>query len=178
MPITTVNIPEDLLKYIDSLVAKGVARSKQEVIIKALQNYRKFHMHEWHDPLIIIRGFRRALINQRSLNEILKKFSEEELYEIGKKMGFTLKDSCLASFGVDSTNRENWELALKLLEDNGWGIFKIEKDKNNKEKLRIIIYNPFFPKKLLHGYLETALGVKFSLIPTVEDVAILETVTE
>jgi hypothetical protein len=168
MPVTSVNIPNGLLKYIDSLVKQGVVKSRKDVVLKALENYRRFSMHEWQEPRIRIFGVRGTFLTLRSFNELVKELTGEQLYEVGRRMGRALKELCLTNFNSDITKRENWNVAFQVLRDIcGIGSFKVSDNK-------IIVHNPFYPIPLLHGYLETALDVRLKRVETLEDVAIYE----
>ncbi len=167
MVITTFDVPKEVLSYLDSLTEKGVARSRREIVIRALELYKKYDMSDWDEPFIILRGMRRAFITQRSVEQLTFGMNDEELYEAGKRMGQILKDSLLATFGKDSTAASNYALALNLLEAVGFGKFAIDGQ-------RIVVHNPFMPKRLLHGYLENGLGLKLQYVPTVEDLAIYQ----
>ena len=167
MVITTFDVPKDLLRYMDSLVDNGTARSRREIVIRALEFYKKYDMHEWDESFIVIRGLRRAFMTQRSVEQLTLGMSEEDLWKAGKRMGQILKDSLLATFGKDSSMQANYPLALSILESVGLGKFTLDEN-------RIVVHNPFWPKRLLHGYLEHGLGIKLQHFQTVEDMAIYQ----
>jgi|SRR5208337_1356547 len=164
--ITSVNIPDDLLKYINSLIEKGFVRNRKEVIVSALRNYRRLSMHEWKDPLIFIRGVRKGLVTRVSINEFARGLPDGVLRDAGRRMGQTLRDVCLATSGADIRKRANWPIAFSHLRDMGWGSFEIKHDS-------IVVTDCFLPKSLMVSYLAYALGVELSAVPTVEEVLIL-----
>ncbi len=167
MPVLTINLPEDIYSTMEELIKKGTAKSKREIVIKALKKAFELSIFEWKEPLIFIRGFRRAIVNQRSINNLLSNLSKKQLVKGGREMGKTMVDSCLANFGVDPRKKENWGIAFKILSQIGWGHFKLENGK-------IIVQYPFFPKELLQGYLEEALGVSLEQIQTTDEIAIFK----
>lgn len=167
MPVTTFDIPKNLLAFIDELVDSGVVRNRREMVIRALENFMKLQMHKWNGSLILIHGVRQAVVSSGSMKGLIDGMSEKELYEAGRRMGMTLRDSALISQRRDVTLPENHKGAIKLLEDLGWGIFKISDD-------RIIITDTFLPTALLHGYLETALSLDLKRVETTEDIKVFE----
>ena len=166
MPATTVDIPSDILKFADQLIEQGFARSRREIVVDALKHYRDFTMYDWRYDRIVVRQLRRALMTQKSLEQLTLGMTEQKLYEAGKRMSQTLLDSMLATWGKDPRKPENHQLALELLSGIGWGKFTLGDG-------RIIINSPFLSKHLMRGYLEAGLGINLNLIQTVEDLAIL-----
>jgi len=169
MPVTTFDIPKNLLAFIDELVDSGVVRNRREIVIRALENFMKLQMHTWNGPLIFIHGVRQAVVSSGSMKELIDGMSEKGLYEAGRRMGMTLRDSALISQRLDVTLPENHKAAVKLLEDLGWGIFKISDE-------HIIITDTFLPPPLIHGYLETALSLDLKRVDTTEDIRVFEKV--
>jgi Arc/MetJ-type ribon-helix-helix transcriptional regulator len=167
LPATTVDIPPDLLQFIDELVSRGIARSRREIVVSALSYYQKYTMFDWSDDRILVRKLRRALMTQKGVQQLTSKLSDQEFYEAGKRMAQTLLDSLLASFGKDAREPDNYRLVMQLLSDLGWGEFTLTEN-------RIVANSPFMHKQLLRGYLEHGLGLQLRLVPTIEDLAIFE----
>ena len=167
MPVTTVDVPTDLMEYMDKLVAQGLARNRREIIVKALANYKKLRMHEWESELLRFYGFRAGILTQRSYQGLIADLNDEQLMEAGRRMGHTLKDLCLANFGANTEDPEHWKLAFRIFQDMGTGV--ISQDEN-----QITIGKPYHSTSLLNGYLETVLGTKLTPVRTVEDVAIFQ----
>jgi hypothetical protein len=167
LPVTTVDVPTDLMEYMDKLVAQGLARNRREILVRALANYRKFRMHEWESELIQFYGYRAGILTQRSYQGLIADLNEKQLMEAGRRMGHTLKDLCLANFGARTQNPEHWKLALRIFRDMGAGVISLDND-------HITISKPYHPTALLNGYLDTVLGTKLLPVRTVEDVAIFQ----
>jgi hypothetical protein len=167
MPVTTFDISQHILDFIDELVDSGAVRTRREIVILALENFVKFEMHKWNGPVILLHGVRQGIISSGSLRELLRGKAENELYETGRRMGKTLRDAALVSKGLDITLQENHKVALQMLEESGWGIFKIS-------DTQIVITEPFLPSPLIHGYLETALSLTLKRVETSEDVSVFQ----
>ena len=167
MPATTVDIPPDLLHFMDDLISRGVARSRREIVVSALSYYQKYTMFDWSDDRIVVRKLRRAFMTQKGVEQLTLNLSDQQLYEVGKRMGQTLLDSLLANFGRNGREPDNYKLVMQILSDIGWGEFTLTED-------RIVANSPFMHKQLLRGYLEHGLGLQLRLTPTIEDVAIFE----
>jgi Arc/MetJ-type ribon-helix-helix transcriptional regulator len=167
MPSTTVNIPDDIMSFLDQLIERGLARSRREIIVDALKRYQELTMYDWAHDRIVVRETRRAFMTQKSLEQLTLGMTDQELYESGKRMSQTLLDSMLANWGKDPRKPENRLHALEILSQIGWGKFTLTDG-------RIIINSPFLSKPLMRGYLEAGLGVPLNHIQTVEDLAIFE----
>lgn len=167
MPTTTVNIPSDILSFMDQLIEQGLARSRREIVVEALKHYRELTMHDWRHGSIVVRQLRRTLMTQKSLEQLTLGMTDQEFFESGKRMSQTLLDSMLATWGKDPRRPENHQLAFEVLAHIGWGKFTLGDG-------RIVVNSPFMPKHLICGYLEDGLGLRLHLIETVEDLAILE----
>lgn len=167
MPITSFDIPQDQLDFIDELVKSGVVRNRREAVVQAIQKYREYDIWKWNTPFLIWRSFRRAMITKRGLELLTEKMSDEELYAAGRRMGKTVNDSMIVNFGREPNDPENLKLGLNMLEQCGIGQFQIE---NNT----LIIRHPFFPKEMLRGYLETAFFLSLKPVSTLEDIAVMK----
>jgi len=166
MPVTTFDIPPDLLNFIDDLVRTGAARSRREIVVRALEIFVRLRAHRWDGPLIFINGVRGGLMSRGSVAELLSGLSDNELYAAGRRMGKTLKDLSIQR-GLDLSRPESHTVALQMLEDFGWGRFTID------EK-RITVTAPFLPAAVTQGYLETALSMTLNRVSTSEDINVFE----
>lgn len=166
MPVTTFDIPHDLLDFIDNLVRDRAARNRREIVLRALETFRKLEVHRWNGSFIFLYGIRAGLVSKGSIQELTSGISDKELYSVGKRMGKTLRDTGIQR-QLDISLPENHATALQMLEDFGWGKFTID------EK-RITVAGALLPGELIRGYLETALGVKLSKVDTTEDITVLE----
>lgn len=166
MPVTTFDVPEDLLSFIDDLVKTGKARNRREIVVKALEIFVKLQAENWNGPLIIVDGVRSGLIGKGSIARLVAGMSEEELYKAGKRMGKTLRDLAL-NRRLDISEPANHRAALQMLEDFGWGRFQMYDG-------RITITAAFLPSPIIHGYLETALAIDLTRIDTTEDIVAFE----
>lgn len=167
MPVTTFDIPQHILDFIDELVDSGGVRNRREIVVRALENFIKLQMNKWNGSVIILYGVRQGLISSGSLRELLRGRTEEELYEIGRRMGQTLRDTALVSEGLDTTLPENHKAATQMLQVGGWGTYKVTDE-------QIIIAEPYLPSALIHGYLETALSLTLKRVETSEDVCVFD----
>jgi hypothetical protein len=167
MPVTTVDIPQDLMNFMDDLINNKKARDKREIFIAAVTNYRKFTMFDWRDACYYVRGIRYAWLSRQSLHQLLADTPKEKLFEAGRTIGSMLRDCCLATFNLDVHDRKNWNRAFQIMADNGWGVLQCHDQ-------RIIVHEPYLPPLVLHGFLESALGIKLGFNPTAEDIAVFE----
>jgi len=166
LPITSFDLPPDLLGFLDELVRNDIARNRRETVVRALQAYIKFQIHKWNGPFIIINGIRRGLISKGSLAELTCEMSHKQMFVAGTRMGKALHDLAKGR-RLDISKPENYKSALQILEDFGWGRFDIEGN-------RITIVEPLFPAAVMRGYLESALAIKLKELSSVEEIQFFE----
>jgi hypothetical protein len=166
MPITSVDIPSDIMEYVNSLFQNGKANTIKALITDLLRFHQKFSMSEWTDNIIYFYGLRHAFISQRSMSILIQNIKEEEQYEVGKKMGRTWVDAHFARYGTP-ISRETWPQALKILEDSGWGSFDFDGTK-------IVVKRPFLPLLVLQGYLEAGLEIKLERLTTTDQIGVFK----
>ncbi len=168
MPLTTVDIPKDIIDYLDELIARGVKRSRKEIVLEALRFYKMFTMEGWSPPRYQMGAVRLVFMNSEGLFEVAKEVSSDRLVEAGRRAGFILRDHLIASFGLKLMEGGSWDEVFEFLKNMGWGVFKRADDK-------ILASNLSVPAPLVQGYLEALLGVKLRALPTkAPDVAIFE----
>jgi hypothetical protein len=167
MPVTTFDIPQSILDFMDTIVESRAVHSRRDLVVRALENLKKYEMHTWKGAAITVHGVRHGMFSIGGLRELLRDRSEKDLYETGRRMGHTLRDTALVSEGLDITLPENQGVALRMLEDSGWGLFRTSDS-------RIVITAPLLPSPLIHGFLETALSRALKRLDTKEDVCVLE----
>lgn len=168
MPLTTVDIPKDVMDYLDGLIARGVKRSRKEAILEALSFYRTFGMEGWSPPRYQLGSARLVFLNAEGLAELAKEIDGERLVEAGRRAGYILRDHLIANLGLKIVQGGSWEEVFEFLKNMGWGVFRMAEDK-------ILASNLGIPAPLVQGYLEALLGVKLRPLPTrAQDVAIFE----
>ena len=167
MPVTSFDIPQDLLIFVDELVASGIVRTRREIVVRALENFSKLQMHQWKGSLMFVHGVRQGLVSSGGMRELLAGKSEKEMYEAGERMGRTLKDSAFVERRLDVVQSENFQATSHMLEDMGWGVFTLSDN-------RIVIVDSFLPSAVIHGYLERALNLNLKRVETAEDMIVLE----
>jgi hypothetical protein len=167
LPITTFDLPPELLQFLDKMADSGTVRNRKEAVLQAILAYRDYELWKWNPPNIVWRNFRRVIMTEKSLELLLEDMSEEEQYEAGKRMGHTLADSLLSNYNLVSSSARGKELGFSILKQCGVGEFKIEGGS-------LVVHQPHFPKPLLQGYLESSFGFSLEIVPTREDVVIFK----
>lgn len=168
MPLTTVDIPKDVIDYLDDLISRGVKRSRKEIVLEALRYYRMFTMEEWSPPRYQLGSVKLVFLNVEGLFEVAREIDDEKLVEAGRRAGYILRDHLIAYLGFKLVERESWGEVFEFLRNMGWGTFK-------KADNKILASNLNVPAPLIQGYLEALLGVRLRALPTkAQDVAIFE----
>jgi len=172
MPLTTVDIPKDIIDYLDSLISRGVKRSRKEAVLEALRFYQMFTMENWHPPRYQMGAVRLVFMNSEGLFEVSKEVPSDKLVEAGRRAGYILRDHLIASFGLKLVEQSSWGDIFEFLRNMGWGVFK-------RADGKILASNLSVPAPLVQGYLEALLSVRLRTLPTrAPDVAIFEVVGE
>lgn len=174
MPLTTVDIPKELIEYLDGLVARGLKHSRKEAILEALSFYRALGMDSWRAPVYQLAGARVVIVDCEGLAKLVELASRagaEGLKEVGRAAGRMLRDRLTASGLLPSPlSPAGWEAVFGLLTSLGWGRFRLADGKVVAVQLAV-------PPALVEGYLEGLLGVGLRPEPTAaSDVAVFEVV--
>jgi len=167
LPVTTVDIPEKMIEYIDQLVRKGIVRYRKQVILGALESYRKLEIHRWSAPYLNVGGQRMILINEQSLRKLMASLPEQRLRKAGRELGHAFKNHFYVDLGTDTTDRSNWEVAFDYLRILGWGNFTSIQD-----KVRVTDGGLNF--SFIHGCLEAFLSVKLLVVVSNVNMAIFK----
>jgi hypothetical protein len=166
MTVTSFNIPQELIDFMDGLISSGKARTRTEIITQAIENYARLQAYRWKGHIIIVNGLRNALISKGSLAKLVFGMSEKDQYQAGRRMGMTLKESAYVEFHFDPALPERREEALRILEQVGWGKFTIDDAK-------IVVEDAFVPPEMLRGYLEVALEMDLTVSMIGEETIVL-----
>jgi len=167
LPVTTVDIPEKMIEYMDELVRKGIVRYRKQVILGALESYRKLEIHRWSAPYYNVGGQRVVLINEQSFRKLMASLSEQRLRKAGRELGHAFKNHFYVELGTDTTDRSNWGVAFDFLRNLGWGNFTIIEKK-------VHVTDGGLNFSFIHGCLEALLSVKLLVVVSNVNMAIFE----
>jgi hypothetical protein len=167
LPITTFDLPSELLEFLDDMAKSGTVRNRKEAVLRAILAFKEYELWKWNPPTIIWRNFRRVIMTEKSMELLVEGMSEEEQYEAGKRMGHTLSDSLISNYNLEANSARAMGVGFSVLKQCGVGEFKIENGS-------IIVHQPLFTKPILRGYLESSFGLSLVTVPTKEDVAIFK----
>jgi len=167
LPVTTVDIPEKMIEYIDELIRKGIVRHRKQVILGALESYQKLEIHRWSAPHYSVGGQRVVLIDEQGFRKLMALLPEQRLKEAGLELGHKFKNHFLVELGTDITDRSNWGVAFDFLRNLGWGNFTMMEEK-------VHVSNGGVNFAFIHGCLETLLSVKLRVVTSNVSMAIFE----
>lgn len=166
---TTIILEKEEREYVDSLIKEGKEPGIKPLISKMLDVYRSMGIYDWRFPGEYYCGISRvAFINVELINILIQHAPNEQVREIGVKMGQALKVSLEATLGIQTSSREKWQEVFKRLRVQGFGDFYL-KDKY------ILIKTPFISETeilagLLEGLLCIELDAKTSVSPFVFEI--------
>lgn len=155
----SVNISDDLYKYISFLEKTHFVKSKEEVVSTALEYYRRLALHDWLPYTYRMGGGRVLLMDSTMLADLFHALSNREIYDAARATAFKRKIINQFFKDVDFSSPKNWSLVLKELEIMGWGKFKRFRNEIRVEFCVI-------PIPYLLGYFETMFGFKFKFHPS------------
>ncbi|HID16836.1 TPA: hypothetical protein EYP26_00930 [Candidatus Bathyarchaeota archaeon] len=150
----TVEVPEDLYRYLDFLEKRRMIKSKAQAVKTALKFYKMLAVHDWLPNLYRMGGSRVLLMEAGALLDIFHTLRNEEIYMVARMSAFKKKALNPLLSKADLTNPENWGIVLKELEIMGWGKFT----RVNRE---IKVESCPIPTPYLLGLLETLFKTRF-----------------
>ena len=167
MPVTTVDISEKMIDYIDELIRRGAVRYRKQVILGALELYQKLEMHRWSGPYYNVGGQRVVLIDEKSFRKLMASLPDQRLKEASRELGQTFNNRFLIELKMDITDRSNWGVAFDFLRNLGWGNFAMIEEK-------IHVTDGGLNFSFIHGCLEALLSVKLRTVTSNVNMAIFE----
>jgi hypothetical protein len=155
----TVNISDDLYKYISFLEKTHFARSKEEAVSTALEFYRRLSLHDWLPYTYRMGGGRVLIMDSTMLADLFHALTNRQIYNAARATAFKRKIVNPFFKDVDFSRPRNWSLVLKELEIMGWGKFR-------RFRNEIRVEFSVIPIPYLLGYFETMFGFEFKLHPS------------
>lgn len=154
----TVNISDDLYKYVSFLEKTHFVRSKEEAVSTALEFYRRLSLHDWLPYTYRMGGGRVLIMDSTMLADLFHALTNREIYNAAGATAFKRKIINPFFKDVDFSSPENWSLVLKELEIMGWGKFRRFR---NEIRVEFCVV----PIPYLLGYFETMFGFEFKIHP-------------
>jgi len=168
MTLTSVDIPEDLMDFMDSLIQKGVRKNRKDIFVEALRYYSRFSMYEWNPPQYYIQAHSRvAWITDQAIRELLSIIEPQKHVEFGKAIGRNIRDVLMVAEGIGTAKKEDWKRPIEFLEFLGYGRFKKLEDKINAT-------DSLLSAQILQGCLESLLNVKLKLVTSSPGMALFQ----
>ena len=166
MTLTSVDIPPNLVEFMDDIIHKGIKKTRREIFIEALTYYSTLRMQDWSPPIYQAYGRSRVvLLEVTALSQILQLMDKEHQLNVGRILGRVLKDILLVEGAGDSAKRENWKVALDLLEKHGWGKFQLKEED-------VFVTDTGLSPEILKACLEVLTGATVELLTESESVAV------
>lgn len=154
-----IELDDDTYNYLEFLERTRFIKSKEEAVQKALIFFKKLSMHDWLPDIYRISDHRIILMDGGMILDIFELLTEFETYRAGNMTAMKRKVLRPEFRNINLSNKKNWPIVLKELENLGWGIFTLV---DNEIKIE---YNAV-PTGYLRGYLETMFKVELEEHPT------------
>ena len=155
----TVNVSNDLYKYLLFLEKTHFVRSKEEMVSTALEFYRRLSLHDWLPHTYRMGGGRVLIMDSTMLTDLFHALTNREIYDAARATAFKRKITNPFFKGADFSHPRNWSLVLRELEIMGWGKFR-------RFQNEIRVESCVIPVPYLLGYFETMFGFEFKLHPS------------
>jgi Arc/MetJ-type ribon-helix-helix transcriptional regulator len=159
--IISVTMSQGLVSRIDDLVKERVGRSRAQLIEDAVRWFLDFTVHKWGERGIYVNESRAVFESETLSSLFFSKLTSKDQLELGETAGKSSPVSDVVKLFYDANPRDkkNWELVLRLLQENGWGAISLKDD-------LIVIGSPFYPPHFIRGYLSGLLGARLYLEET------------
>ena len=105
---------------------------------------------------------RNAVLESEALSSLFfSKLTPADQYELGLTAGnqAPISDVVKLFYGQEVKDVGSQGLVFQLLQDNGWGEFRVQDD-------LIVIGSPFHPSPFIQGYLESLMEIKLEIVET------------
>lgn len=141
----SMEIPDDLARYLAFLEKVRYVRSTEDSIKTALTYFKELGMHDWIGHVYRVGGSRVFLFDRGTIMEMFHALTNERLYDLGFRSAYRRKIENQNLAEIDTSNRDNWGIVIRDLELLGWGVFKL-----TGQEIRIELCP--FPTAFLIGY--------------------------
>jgi len=160
--VTSVELDEDDVEYVDKLMQDGRVRSLKEFVEVCVKFGRLYTMDRWEQGLFHIGPMRVVITPQKILAILIERLQEEEYEDVGRDVGEIIKSFAMFQSQIDTT--KNWDEALRLMSDFGLGQFsRVERDS-------LQVTSPTLPHSVMRSCMETILDTKLETVQMKIDV--------
>jgi len=160
--VTSVELDEDDVEYVEMLMRNGIIRSLKEFVEKCVKFGRRYTLDRWYTGLFYIGPLRVTIMPKKAVDYLIERVPEDEHEDVGREIGELAKSFAIFLHHVDAA--KNWDLALQLMSDFGLGQFSMT-DKNS-----IQVVSPALPHNMMKSCIETVLETKLEAVQMKIDV--------
>ncbi|MHA1770074.1 MAG: ribbon-helix-helix domain-containing protein [Candidatus Thorarchaeota archaeon] len=159
--IISVTMSQSLVSRIDDLVQDRIGRSRAQLIEDAVRWFIDLTVYKWSERGIYIDSSRVVLESETLSSLYFSKLTPADQYELGVTAGAQtpVADVVRLFYEKEPQNPKNYQLVLRILQDQGWGAISLHDD-------LIVIGSPFYPAPFIRGYLESLLKIKLERVTT------------
>ncbi|WP_309492996.1 hypothetical protein [Candidatus Hecatella orcuttiae] len=162
--VTSVELEEEDVEYIERLMREGRVRSLKEFVEMCVKFGRQYTLDRWQKGLFDIGPVRIVFLPKKALDLLIERVEQEDHRDLGREMGEVIKSFALFQFQTDTT--KDWDSALEIMSNFGWGQFSA----TDRDYIQIV--SPALPSSLMKSYVESVLNVKLEPIQMKIDVQV------
>jgi len=166
--ITSVEFDKEDFEYISKLIEEAKVRSLKEFVEKCVKLGRIYTIDQWETGVSTIGPTRVIILPKKILELLIQRVPNEEYADIGREIGEFIQSFALFK-GINATDPDNWDEALKLLTDFRLGNFTQINDK-------IQVIHPVFPSEITESLIKTTLNIELKPIRMLLDVHMFQIV--
>jgi len=166
--VTSVELEEDDVEYIEKLMQEGRVRSLKEFVELCVKFGRQYTLDKWRKGLFDVGPVRIVFLPKKTMELLIERVAEEDYEDVGREMGEVVRSFATFQFQTDTSS--DWNKALEIMSNFGWGQF------SNTGKDQVQVVSPALPSSLMKSYIETVLNVKLEALQMKIDVQVFKVI--
>ncbi|RLI15428.1 MAG: hypothetical protein DRO43_01145 [Candidatus Hecatellales archaeon] len=154
--VTSVELDEEDVRYIENLIVEGRIRSLKEFVEKCVKFGISYTLDRWQPGVMNVGPVRVIILMKKALELLVEHVPPEDHEDVGREIGEIVSSFLLFQHQVECS--QDWDAAFKILSDMGWGQFQ----KSSETIIQVV--SPALPSEIMKGCLEAMLNVKLEAI--------------
>lgn len=150
--VTSVELDEEDVNYIDSLIEEGRVRSLKEFVEKCVKFGITYTLDKWQPGILTVGPVRVVIVIKKIIDLLTEHVALEDYENVGNEIGEIIKSFAMFHYQADTT--KNRDKALRIMSDMGLGQFLMP----NNETIQVV--SPAMPADMLKNCIETVLDLK------------------
>jgi len=168
--VTSVELEEEDVGYIEKLMKEGRVRSLKEFVELCVKFGRLYTLDRWQKGLFDVGPVRITFMPKKVMELLIERVAEEDHEDVGREMGEIIRSFAIFQFQTNPSS--DWKMTLEVMSNFGWGQFSAP----NKDQIQVV--SPALPSSVMKSYIETVLNVKLEAVQMKIDVQVFRVLKE